>query len=130
MLVVPGVRDVEPDLVQARAPLEQLRRQRILELPGGGDLLQEATHGRLDPPGLRDVDVVARLHRGDRALARILVRQPADHVPQDAVAHRALGDVHALAAEDLEDLGEDRGIACELLFQGFETVDQRLHVAV
>src|SRR6185312_16589417 len=78
--VVTIVRDVEPDLVKPRGPLQYQVRQRILELPRLASLREELEHTRLDALGLREVDVIALLHAAHAALTRVLVGEAAHHV--------------------------------------------------
>src|SRR5437764_8370193 len=106
--VVAAVGDVEPDLVQSRGPLERQVRQRLIESPRLARLLEEVAHGRFDALGLLEVDVIALLHRAYRELARIFALVAAEHVVQQAFAHRAFGDPHVLDVEHAEHFGENR----------------------
>ena len=69
MAVIPIVRDVQSHLVQARRPLQSKLRERIGELPGIAGGREEPQRRALDAFGLREIDVVAALHRAYRALA-------------------------------------------------------------
>ena len=93
MVVITRVRDVEPDLVQPRRPHEQLPIALVRELPAASDLLEQRRGRGFDARRLLQVDVVAPLHRANRALARVLVVQAAEHVVQQTLAQRAAADV-------------------------------------
>ena len=107
MAVVAAVGDVEADLVQPCGPLQREVRERFLELPGLARLFQKVACARLDALGLLGVHVVALLHGAHGALARILALVAAEHVVEQALAHRPVGDLHLLHVEDAEDFRED-----------------------
>ena len=107
VLVMARMRDIEADLVQARRPSEQPRRQRIIELPGVCDLREQPEGGALDALGLRQIDLVAGLHGAHGALAGVLMVDAPDEVVEQSVAHRPISDLHAFDAEHPEELGED-----------------------
>ena len=110
-MVITGVRNVEPDLVQPRRPHEQLTIALVRELPAASDLLEQRGGRRFDARRLLQIDVVTPLHRADRALARVLVVQPAEHVVQQALAQRAAADVQPVDLQRAHDLREDRNAA-------------------
>src|SRR6185437_3936670 len=62
---------------------------------------------------LCEVDVIASLHRPDGALARVLIREATEHIVQEALAHRAIGDAHFLHTEHGENFRENRDSAGE-----------------
>ena len=61
-----------------------------------------------DPLRLLDIDVVALLHRADRALARILVMQSTQHVVQQALAQGAAANLDLLDPQRAHDFREYR----------------------
>ena len=93
VVVIAGMRDVEPDFVQPRGPDQQLPKRSVRELPSSRGLLEQRRRRRLDARGLLQVDVIAPLHRADRTLARVLVVEPAEHVVQQTLAECAAADV-------------------------------------
>src|SRR5436305_295081 len=88
----------------------QIRRGErvVVEPPRLARLLEEVAHGPFDALGLLEVDVIALLHRAYRELARIFALVAAEHVVQQAFAHRAFGDPHVLDVEHAEHFGENR----------------------
>ena len=113
MAVIAGVGNVQADLVQARRPFQRQIRQGIAESPGLTRLLEKLQNCRFDTLGLREVDVVALLHAAHSALASVFVREAAEHVVQQSLAHGALGDAHVVERKHVEDLGQDRGASGE-----------------
>ena len=97
-MVITGVRNVEPDLVQPRRPHQQLTIALIRELPAASDLLEQRGGRGFDARCLLQIDVVMPLHGANRALARVLVLQPAQHVVQQTLAQRAAADVQPVDA--------------------------------
>ena len=74
VVVIAAVRDVEPDLVQARGPHQRKLAERIVAAASSRcTCASNCSAVCLDARGLLQVDVVAPLHRADRALARVLV---------------------------------------------------------
>ena len=104
--MIAAVRDIEPDLVQARRPLQRQLRLGVGKTPVAGNLREEPQRARLDPRRLRGIDVIAAHHRPDGALARVLISESTHHVVQQPIAQRAFGHAHLLDAERIEDLGE------------------------
>ena len=68
--------------------------------------------------------MVALLHGAHRAVARILVPKTAEHVVQEALAHRAVRDAHFLHPQHAEHFRKDRESPGEyrpaILGDGFE----------
>src|SRR5262245_54074176 len=58
VVVIAGMRDVEPDLVQARRPHEHLLEALIVELPPTSDLLEQRYGRALDSRSLLEIDVI------------------------------------------------------------------------
>jgi hypothetical protein len=112
--MVAAVRHIKARLMQARGPLQRKIRQRILEPPRMAHLREELKRGRLHALRLRKIHVIALLHRVHRALARILIREAAEHVVEQPLAHGALGDAHLLDSQYLKDFGENRRAAREI----------------
>ena len=109
--MIAAVRDIKAGLMQPRGPLQRKIRERILEPPRLAHLRQKLEHGRLHALGLREVDVIALLHRAHGALARIFIREPSEHVVEQPFAHRAFGDAHLSDPQHLKDFRENRGAA-------------------
>ena len=107
MTVIAAVRHIEPDLVQPRRPLKHQLGVFLLEVPALGHLPEKCQCRGLDALGLRNIDVIAPLHRTHGALARVLIGQSADHVIQNTVAQGALRHAQVLDAERIEELGQD-----------------------
>ncbi len=59
MLMMPGMCDIETDLVQARRPLQQLRVLRIRQTPAIGNSFEQCPRRLLDALGLLDIDMKA-----------------------------------------------------------------------
>src|SRR5262249_37427756 len=56
---------------------------------------------------LREIDVVALLHRAHGSIAGVLVLEASQHVVQQALTHSTLCYAHFLQAEYIEDLGKN-----------------------
>ena len=108
VVVIARVRDIEPDFVQPRGPHEQRPQAPIGQLPAASDLLEQRRGRRFDARRLLQVDVVPPLHRSNRALARVLVVQAAEHVVQQTLAERAAADVERLDLQSAHDLRQNR----------------------
>ncbi len=107
MVMVVGVGDVEPDLVQACRPAQHRLGQGLDECPVVAHLPQEGERGFFHAVGLRHVDVEAGFHGTHAAHARILVGQAPDQVVEQPLAQRSVRDTQVLDAQHVEDLDQD-----------------------
>ena len=107
MVMVVGVGDVEPDLVQTCRPAQHRLGQGLDERPVLAHLPQERESGLLHAVGLRHVDVEAGFHGPHATHARILVGQAAEQVVEQPLAQRPVRDSQGFDAEHVEDLNED-----------------------
>src|SRR5688500_4395029 len=75
VLVIVRVRHVQADFMQPRRPAQDELGEMIVEAPLRLQLTKEFERSRFDPLSLREVDVIATLHRPDAAHASIFVRE-------------------------------------------------------
>ena len=108
VLLVVRMRYIESDLVQARRPRQHQLGERLIQTPCSLGLAQKIQRSRLDALGLREIDVIARLHRPYAQHARVLVREASDQVVEQPFAQRAVRNSHRLDLEYAENLREDR----------------------
>ena len=106
MHLVLAVRDGQAELVQPGSPAQHRAVVRA-ELPGAGDLVEQAQRRRLHARGLRGVDAVADHQRIHRCIARIVVADAADQVVQHALAQRRAADHHPLQPQRVEGRFQD-----------------------
>src|SRR5690606_10941999 len=93
--LVAVVRNVEPDFVQCRRPLEQSGCELRFELPRCCALLEKKARRVRDTSRLCRIDRKAPPQRAYAAGARILVPQPSQVVVKKTLAKRAVGRAQA-----------------------------------
>jgi hypothetical protein len=79
----------------------------FVELPCCGDGVEHGERAAFDAFGMGFVDAVALAQGVDRRLARVAVFGAADHVPQQAFAHRGFASLHGLDGERFDDGMQD-----------------------
>jgi len=89
MPVIPVVRDVQPDFVQARRPFQHQLRKRIVQLPRLPNLPEEIQHRRLDALCLQLADY--RFARKSRPLGWLFARRSAPPLPRGLYVWGSVG---------------------------------------
>jgi len=106
-----GERHRKPDLVHPRRPRQQRTVLVRVEGPRLGDVVEQTERRLFHSLRLRGVDVVPLLEHPNRAIADVLVGDPAEEVVQHSFAERPGRERHPLDSEALEQRHHDRGAA-------------------
>ena len=88
MLVIPGIRNGEPDLMKARSPSKVLRRGIQVQRPRLAQIAKKLQRGALHARCLGQIDVVLIDETANRSISYVLMTHSPDDFVQQPFAQR------------------------------------------